>query len=138
MPSRMNATFLLLVGLQALHSVEEYAAHFYERFPPARALGHVFPGVPRPGFVGLNVALFVFGVWCYFARVRHRTASAAMWAWVWVAIEMFNGVAHPVWAVSVGGYAPGLITAPLLLVVALTLAWQLRRASSGGTPRFCN
>ncbi len=130
LPERTNRTFLLLIGLQALHSGEEYATEFYARFPPAVALDHLLPGVARPGFVALNAALISFGLWCYAARVRQGSVASRKWIWVWVGIELFNGIAHPLWAVLVGGYVPGLASAPLLLCVAGVLLWQLRSASA--------
>jgi len=46
--------------------------------------------------------------------------------WVWVTIEMINGVVHPLWSLREMRYTPGVATAPLLLVLALYLARQLR------------
>src|SRR5512140_1403842 len=130
LPGRISRTFLLLIGLQALPSAEEYATEFYARFPPAVALDHLLPGVARPGFVAFNAGLIGFGLWCYAARVRRGGVASRRWIWVWVGIEIFNGIGHPVWAVLVGGYVPGLASAPLLLCVALVLLWQLRAASA--------
>ncbi len=48
-------------------------------------------------------------------------------AWLWVVVEIINGIVHPLWALRVGGYAPGVATAPLLLILALYLARQLIR-----------
>ncbi len=125
---KCKLAFLGLVLLQALHSVEEYAFKFYEVFPPARLLDAILPGITRPGFIALNVALVVFGLWCYFRRVGPGATTAHRWAWVWVAIELYNGIAHPVWAAVARGYNPGLATAPLLLAVAAYLAVVLRDA----------
>lgn len=43
-PRRISRAFLLLIGLQALHSGEEYLTEFYARFPPAVSLDHLQPG----------------------------------------------------------------------------------------------
>ena len=118
--------FLALVLLQALHSVEEYAFKFYEVFPPAKLLNETLPGIARPGFIVFNMALVLFGLWCFFCRIEPGAASARRWAWVWVAIELYNGLGHPIWAVIVRGYNPGLATSPVLLVVAIFLALALR------------
>jgi hypothetical protein len=50
-------------------------------------------------------------------------------AWFWVAIEIINGIVHPLWSLREGGYTPGLATAPILLLLAVYLAHQLRRAA---------
>ena len=47
-------------------------------------------------------------------------------AWAWVIIELVNGIGHPLWTLRQGGYTPGVGTAPILLVLALYLATQLR------------
>jgi len=41
-------------------------------------------------------------------------------------VEVLNGAVHIIWAISVGGYRPGLVTAPVLVVIALVLASALR------------
>jgi hypothetical protein len=46
--------------------------------------------------------------------------------WVWAVIETINGLGHPLWSLRQGGYTPGVATAPVLLVLALYLAVQLR------------
>ena len=48
-------------------------------------------------------------------------------AWIWVTIGLVNGVGHPLWSLRIGGYAPGVATAPLLFVIALYLAARLAR-----------
>jgi hypothetical protein len=126
MNENSKSAFLGLVLLQALHSVEEYVFRFYEVFPPAQLLNDIWPGIARPGFVVFNTALVLFGLWCFFLRVGPSAATARRWAWIWVAVELYNGVAHPIWAVAARGYNPGLATAPLLLVVAVLLALSLQ------------
>jgi hypothetical protein len=59
--------------------------------------------------------------------VRRGWPSAIPLAWVWVTIQLINGVGHPLWSLRQGGYTPGVATAPLLLILALYLAHQLRR-----------
>jgi hypothetical protein len=44
-------------------------------------------------------------------------------------IEIINGIGHPLWSLHEGGYTPGLATAPVLLVLAVYLAHQLRRSA---------
>ena len=47
-------------------------------------------------------------------------------------IETTNGVGHPLWSLRQGGYTPGVITAPILLVLALYLGVQLQKATVPG------
>jgi hypothetical protein len=128
----MQLTFLALVVAQAMHSIEEFAGRLYEVFPPARFVsGLISPNLER-GFVIFNLALVLFGLWCFFWPIRRRWPSAASFAWLWVGIEMVNGIGHPLWSLIALRYTPGVATAPILLVLALYLARQL--GSSGEAP----
>jgi hypothetical protein len=126
--SRVQLTFLGLVITQAAHSVEEYEGHLYEVFLPARFVSGLISRDLQQGFVIFNVALVVFGLWCFLGPVRRRSVAALTLIWIWVAIELVNGIGHPAWSVIQGTYTPGVATAPLLLALALYLAYQLSRA----------
>ncbi len=123
----MSRVFGALVLAQAAHSIEEYLGRLWESFPPARFLTGLFPFDPELVFIILNVALVGFGLWCLFWPVRRSWPSATGLMWLWVVIETINGVGHPLWSLRQGGYTPGVITAPLLLVLALYLGAQLRK-----------
>jgi hypothetical protein len=126
---RFRWTFLALVAAQAAHSVEEYLGRLWEVFPPARALTRLVSANLERGFLIVNVGLVVFGLWCWFWPVRRRWAAAIPLAWLWVGIELINGVGHPLWSLSQMRYTPGVGTAPVLLVLALLLASQLRSSA---------
>ena len=127
--SRIDATFGGLVLAQAAHSIEEYLGRLWESFPPARFLTGLFSSDRELAFLVINVAIVAFGVWCLLWPVRRRWPSAVGLMWVWVVIETINGVGHPLWSLRQGAYTPGVITAPILLVVALYLGAQLRKAA---------
>jgi Protein of unknown function with HXXEE motif len=128
--ARLEPAFLALVLTQVAHSCEEYWGRLYDVFPPARFLSGLVSNDRQQGFVIINVALAAFGLWCFFWPVRRHWSSATPLAWAWVAIELANGIGHPLWSLRVGAYTPGLATAPLLLALALYLAQQLLRQSS--------
>jgi hypothetical protein len=48
-------------------------------------------------------------------------------------VELINGIGHPLWTLRQGGYTPGVATAPVLLVLAASLALQLRAAGDRRT-----
>jgi hypothetical protein len=124
--TRLQAGFGALILAQAAHSVEEYLGRLWESFPPARAVsGLIFRNLEL-GFLAFNLALVGFGVWCFLGPVRREWPSAVPLAWGWVAIETINGIGHPLWSLRQGGYTPGVVTAPVLLILALHLARQLR------------
>jgi hypothetical protein len=79
------------------------------------------------GFLVINIRLVAIGVWCFLWPVRRGWPSAIPLAWFWVTIQVINGVGHPLWSLRQGGYTPGVATAPVLLLLALYLAHQLRR-----------
>jgi uncharacterized membrane protein len=41
---------------------------------------------------------------------------------VWIGLELINGIGHPLWTLRQGGYTPGAVTAPVLLLLAVYLA----------------
>jgi hypothetical protein len=132
---RLQTAFGALVLAQAAHSVEEYVGQLWESFPPARWLTGLVAQDREVGFLVINVLLVAFGLWCLLWPFRRRWPSAVTIGWVWVVVEVLNGVVHPGWSLSQGAYTPGLATAPVLLILALNLARQLRRLepSNAGT-----
>ena len=90
-------------------------------------------GIDRPaGFVVANSLLVLFGLWCWFARVRPQHPAARGFIWFWALLETANGVGHIGLAAAAGGYFPGLATAPLLLGVGAWLVVRLVRTSEVG------
>jgi len=120
--TRFQFTFLALVLTQAAHSVEEYRGRLYDVFLPARVVSGLISRNLEQGFIIFNVTLVAFGLWCYFWPVRQRWATAPAFVWIWIAIEMLNGIGHLAWSLMVGDYTPGVATAPVLLVLAVYLA----------------
>lgn len=126
----LRALFGALVLTQALHSIEEYRGRLWESFPPARLLTGLVSSDLERGFISLNILLVAFGVWCWLWPVRRGWPSATGLIWFWVIIETINGVGHPLWSLLQGGYTPGVLTAPVLLVLAVAVA----RKSIAGQP----
>jgi hypothetical protein len=118
-------TFFLLILAQAAHSIEEYYGRLYDVFPPARLVSGLVSSDLERGFVIANVILVGFGLWCAIWPVRRGWPIATTLMWIWVTIETINGIGHPLWSLLQGGYTPGTGTAPLLLVLALFLAYRL-------------
>ena len=127
--ARLRDVFLALIMVQALHSVEEYRGGLYEVFPPARFVSGLISQNLEHGFVIFNVALVGFGLWCFLEPIRRGWPSAVFFVWLWVALELVNGVGHLSWTLAELRYTPGVATAPFLLVLALYLVWQLRGSS---------
>jgi Protein of unknown function with HXXEE motif len=128
--TRLKTTFLALIGVQTAHSVEEYLGRLWEVFPPARFVTGLLAEDRRVGFIVINIALFIFGVCSFIWPVRRNWPSASVIACVWIVIELINGAGHILWSLQARGYTPGVITAPLLLILALVLGWELKKEAA--------
>lgn len=134
MNARSRFAFLALILMQGAHSIEEHTFRLYDVFAPARFVSNLVSDDPARGFAIANAAFVLFGAWCYAARVRPQHPSARAWAWPWVVVETGNGIGHLVLAATTGGYFPGAVTAPGLLLLAIyTAAEMLRRERIAGT-----
>ena len=131
---QIRSSFLALVLAQSAHSIEEYVGRLWESFPPAAFVTSLVSPNRELGFLLLNGALVLFGFWCQTVPVRRSWTSASALMWFWVVLETINGIVHPAWSLAQHAYTPGVLTAPLLLALALTLAGQLRRRSPLASP----
>jgi hypothetical protein len=125
----VQRTFLAIVLMQAVHFIEEYRGRLWEVLPPARAVSGLVSSNLEQGFVIFNASLLAFGMWCFVWPVRGQWRSAPILVWIWIAIELVNGIGHPAWSVMQRGYTPGVATAPVLLVLAMMLIYQLRSSA---------
>lgn len=105
-----------------LHSGEEWLTGFAQRFPEFLGL----TAWPDQLFVGFN--LVWIAIWFVSAKaIPQRWAFFPLW---FMAIGfMGNAVAHPLMAASVGGYFPGLVSAPLSGLLGLFVAQRLLSAT---------
>jgi hypothetical protein len=110
-------TFILLVLAQGLHSVEEYIGRLWEVFLPAQFVSGLVSDNLEVGFLTLNIALFLFGLICWLALNRFTSVII----WFWIVLETVNGIVHTFVALSRMAYFPGLITAPILFILAIRL-----------------
>ena len=121
---RLRPPAIAVLVLQMLHFTEERGGGFAERFPETLGLA------PWPGgfFEGFNIVWLCVWAWAIVAGGAGYPARAALWFLALSAIA--NGLAHPLLALSVGGYFPGLYTSPLLGLGGLWLALRLGRRSA--------
>ena len=128
MNRRAQLVFLSLILAQGAHSIEEYVTKLYEVFAPARFVSSLVSNDPGVGFLIFNAALVTFGLWCWAVPVRSGWHATRGLVWFWTILETGNGIGHLGLALSRGGYFPGVVTAPLLLLLA---AWLAILQSSG-------
>ena len=113
---RLARLFLIGISLQCLHFIEEFITRFYQRFP--RQLG--VSAWSSEFFVAFN--LFWIAVWgLSVIGIRQNFRAAFFATWFFIIAMVANGVAHPLLAVAVGGYFPGLWTSPLVVLVGVVL-----------------
>lgn len=132
--ARVEVAFSALVLAQLAHSIEEYVGRLWESFPPAKVLTGLVSSNHELGFIVINSALIAFGLWCLLFPVHRAWPSAAGLMWFWVVLEAINGIGHPAWTIRQGGYTPGMLTAPILLTIAVYLSLQLWKRRSTPSP----
>src|SRR3954453_8035066 len=114
--TRFDWNFAALIAAQTLHSLEEYYGRLWQVFPPAGFVTGLISENHRFGFIVFNLGLIAFGIWCFLYPIRSRWAALGGFVAFWGAIEFINGIGHPLWSLRAGGYTPGVMTAPLLLI----------------------
>jgi hypothetical protein len=116
------APLALAIAAQAAHFAEEALTGFARAFPARLGLAAWSPRF----FVAFNLAwLAVWIAALAAARAGRLTVLAAAAAWFLAIAAIANGVAHPLLALSGGGYFPGLVTAIPLAVAGGWLATRL-------------
>ena len=127
---RFGFAWLALCGVLALHVTDEALTDFLSVYNPAvRALRAHAPFLPLPTFTfGVWLAGLVAGIALLFALapLAFRGRRLAVWLAHLYALIMFaNGLGHIGGSFYLGRWAPGMTTAPLLLVAS---AWLFRTA----------
>jgi len=125
---RLIVVAALALVLQSLHFTEDLVTGFNVLFPKLLGLSPW----PLSFFVTLN--LFWIAVWILsIAGIRARLQIALFPVWFLGIGCVANGVAHPVFAMMVRGYFPGLYTSPLVGVAGLFLLGRLSAATAAQT-----
>lgn len=119
--------FLILVVLQAAHSVEEYVGRLWEVFAPASYLTGLISNNHDFAFLVLNIGFIVFGIFCWLFIISTKSEISTIILWFWIIIELINGFGHTIYAIFQKEYVPGLITSPLIFITALFLVKQMKR-----------
>lgn len=122
MDKKIKIFFLILVLIQGLHSAEEYIGKLWETFPPAKFLTGLLFNNHQTVFLLINIGILIFGLWCWFFPVLRNYSYARILIWIWVVIEMINGIGHSFWALYERVYIPGVATAQILLILSVYLS----------------
>ncbi|HTD51974.1 MAG TPA: HXXEE domain-containing protein [Thermoanaerobaculia bacterium] len=130
--SRVGRRFWLLGLAQAAHSMEEMRTRLYDFMWIATER----LGLPRMGMSATTFALVNMGILLFLLGAAPFVAARRDWAivvaWVVAIIEIANGIGHLTALLLFRGYAPGAITAPLLIAAGLALIRALARERARG------
>jgi hypothetical protein len=128
--SRVGRRFWLLGLAQAAHSMEEMRARLYDFMWIATER----LGLPRMGMSATTFALVNMGIIAFLLGAAPFVAARRGWAiavaWIAAIVEIANGIGHLTAVLVFRGYAPGAITAPLLIAAGVALISALRREKS--------
>jgi len=131
-PARVLPVYLLAVAVQCLHFSEEFATGFYTRWPVE--IFHARP-FDVTVFVLINLvsdAAFILAALAIYKRVK--IPMIIVWFFT-IMGAIGNAVQHPIYAVMVGGYFPGLFTSFIYLALGPVLFWRLWAGSRGAARR---
>lgn len=116
----IRITFLLIALIQGLHSIEEYFGELWDVYPPATFICGLVSSNLKSGFIIINVSLFIVLMLIWLITFSKKI-SAKPFLWFWTILELINGAGHSVWAIIERSYVPGLVTAPILFILALIM-----------------
>lgn len=100
--------FKILLGIQCLHSIEELSTGFHKKWYLFR--------MPFAVFLGFEIIFLTF----WTLVLLHPAMQWRYALMTFFNLLMFaNGIQHLVWAGIEKKYVPGLVTAPLFLILFL-------------------
>jgi hypothetical protein len=106
--------FLILLGIQVVHSIEELVNGFHEKFPLFK--------MKFQTFLAFEIVFLIFwSVIFILKQFSHREQFMAFFALLMFA----NGLWHMVWWGIAKKYVPGLVTAPLFILVFIVFYFQM-------------
>lgn len=119
----------------AILAILAQIAHFGEELAMdlSRALPGFFGLQPMPDSVFVAINLVALAVWALCIPVLAARHWAALFPlWFLAVASVANAVLHPLLALAVGGYFPGVWTAPLVGLAGVLLLRSLSGATSRG------
>lgn len=120
MPNSVRITFLFIAIVQGLHSIEEYVGKLWDVYPPATFICRLVSSNLETGFIIINISLFIVLMLIWLTTFS-KSYSIKGLLWFWSIMELINGVGHSIWSISESSYTPGLLTAPVLIFLAVIM-----------------
>lgn len=132
---RVAPLYLALGFAQAAHSIEEMSTRLYDFFWTATGLFHQYvPAIPQfrmsPGtFAVINMTLIAILLGSSSSVFAGRQWALYL-AGLAAVVETLNGAGHLTGIFVFGGYVPGALTAPVLLILGILLLRELSRTGA--------
>jgi hypothetical protein len=131
--SRLTTYYFLLGLAQTAHSIEEMTTRLYDFFWIVTGRMHqLFTWFPQfrwnPDLFAAVNMLLIASMLGTVPFVEQRRRWALMFAGIWGIIEIINGMNHITASIVFRGYVPGVITAPLFLIIAPLFLRELKRS----------
>ncbi len=100
--------YLIMLGIQFIHSIEEFTHNFHSKFPPFKMSFRFF--------LGFEICFFLFWLLTF---IIQRFPAREFLLQFFIVLIFANGLWHIVWYGIVKKSVPGLVTAPLFILVFL-------------------
>jgi len=120
-PARVLPTYLLAIVVQCVHFTEEFITGFQRQFP--KVLGS--SEWTDAQFVTFNMAWLAVFVLAVLGVYRRMQLAYLVVLFLALIGGVGNGTSHLLLAATHGGYFPGLVTAPLCLLVGIAVLGRL-------------
>ncbi|MBT3817207.1 MAG: HXXEE domain-containing protein [Candidatus Magasanikbacteria bacterium] len=104
--------FLIMLGIQLVHSIEELSNKFYKEFP-------LFP-MTFKFFLSFEVIFLILWTLVYFIEIPFKENLMAFF----ILLMFINGIWHITWYGIKKKYVPGIITAPLFIIAFIIFYFQ--------------
>jgi len=121
-PGNVHRLYLIAVGLQCFHFMEEYLTGFNVRFPSLFGIDTAWSVELFTGFNLVWLGLLVLNGYWMFGNSRLSYLLVYFFA---ITGGILNGIGHPLLSLAAGGYFPGLLTSPLVLIAGILLLSRL-------------
>ncbi|MFQ6088805.1 MAG: HXXEE domain-containing protein [Candidatus Methanofastidiosia archaeon] len=123
---KLQKLCIFLIGLQALHSLEEFSFGFYDVFPLISFMAGFFKTMPQAVFGILNLQLLLFLIIIWILSLLGK-GWFRMFVLVFSTIELFNGIFHLSVALITLKYYPGAVTGSFMIPMSLYLLREARK-----------
>ncbi|MFX0071657.1 MAG: HXXEE domain-containing protein [Candidatus Hermodarchaeota archaeon] len=125
-PERTLPVYLIALGVQLLHFIEEFTTGLYIRFPTE--IYNSDPYSANEFVISQMVVYFLFIIGALGIFKGWNMTMIFVW-FLLIMMLIVNSIQHPIYSIMVGGYFPGLYTSFAGIILAPILfkrLWEVR------------